>query len=29
MVYQSGMALTNGQIFYKDNWNVIVRGDNC
>ncbi|KAH6636400.1 hypothetical protein F5144DRAFT_567358 [Chaetomium tenue] len=22
-------VLTQGQIFYKDNWNVIVRGDNC
>ncbi|EAQ91125.1 predicted protein [Chaetomium globosum CBS 148.51] len=23
------MTLTQGQIFYKDNWNVIVRGDDC
>lgn len=27
--YKPGTGMTNGQIFYKDNWNVIVRGDNC
>jgi len=25
----SVLKLTAGQVFYEDNWNVIVRGDTC